>query len=103
MKTVLFAILISVAGTGLLVRAAAPEFTSVNDWLTLADGRPSLGNMHGDIAVSANGEVYVSVQDPQAGLQVYAPDGRLLRTVPGRAGRPARLHHQPPARRRVHQ
>lgn len=83
MKTVLFAILIAVAGTGLIVRAAAPEFTSVNDWLMLADGRPSLGNMHGDIAVSANGEVYVSVQDPQAGLQVYAPDGRFLRTVPG--------------------
>ncbi len=72
-----------IASTGLLVRAAAPEFTSVSDWLKLADGRPALGNMHGDIAVSSNGEVYVSVQDPQAGLQVYAPDGRFLRNVPG--------------------
>jgi len=38
--------------------------------------------MHGDVAVSSTGEVYVSVQDPQAGLQVYAPDGRFLRNVP---------------------
>jgi hypothetical protein len=38
--------------------------------------------MHGDISVSSRGDVYVSVQDPQAGLQVYAPDGRFLRNVP---------------------
>ena len=41
-----------------------------------------MGNQHGDVAVSSKGEVYVSVQDPQAGLQVYAPDGRFLRNVP---------------------
>ena len=67
----------------LIVHAATPEFKTVPDWLKLAEGRPSLGNMHGDIAVSSNGEVYVSVQDPQAGVQVYAPDGRFLRNVPG--------------------
>jgi hypothetical protein len=66
-----------------LVQAAAPEFKTIPDWLKLAEGRPALGNMHGDIAVSSKGEVYVSVQDPQAGLQVYAPDGRFLRNVPG--------------------
>ena len=38
--------------------------------------------MHGDVAVSSVGEVYVSVQDPAAGLQVYAPDGKFLRNVP---------------------
>ena len=41
-----------------------------------------MGNMHGDVAVSSNGEVYVSVMDPKAGLQVYAPDGKFLRNVP---------------------
>jgi hypothetical protein len=41
-----------------------------------------LGNQHGDVAVSSKGEVYVSVQDPQAGLQVYAPDGTFVRNVP---------------------
>jgi len=89
MKKVLLSTFVVIACAGLLVRAAAPEFTSANDWLKLADGRPSLGNMHGDIAVSANGEVYVSVQDPLAGLQVYAPDGTFLRNVPGA---PSDLH-----------
>jgi hypothetical protein len=63
--------------------AAADAYAPVADWLKLPEGRPQLGNMHGDIAVSSAGDVYVSVQDPQAGLQVYAPDGRFLRTVPG--------------------
>ena len=61
---------------------AAVEFKAVTDWLKLPDGRPQIGNMHGDIAVSSKGEVYVSVQDPQAGLQVYAADGKFLRNVP---------------------
>ncbi len=39
--------------------------------------------MHGDIAVSSKGEVYVSVQDPAARLQVYAPDGAFLRNLTG--------------------
>jgi hypothetical protein len=71
-----------ISGATLLVQAAAPELKTVPDWLKLADGRPALGNMHGDIAVSSKDEVYVSVQDPQAGVQVYAPDGRFLRNVP---------------------
>ena len=62
--------------------AAATDFTAVADWLKLPEGRPNLGNMHGDVAVSSTGEVYVSVQDPAAGLQVYAPDGKFLRNVP---------------------
>ena len=62
--------------------SAATEFTAVADWLKLPDGRPQIGNMHGDVAVSSRGEVYVSVEDPQAGLQVYGDDGRFLRTVP---------------------
>jgi DNA-binding beta-propeller fold protein YncE len=62
--------------------SAAIEFTPAADWLRLPDGRAQIGGMHGDIAVSSSGEVYVSVEDPQAGLQVYAPDGRFLRNVP---------------------
>jgi hypothetical protein len=69
--------------------AAAPAFKTVPDWLKLPEGRATLGNMHGDIAVSSKGEVYVSVQDPQAGVQVYAPDGRFLRNV---AGAPSDFH-----------
>jgi polar amino acid transport system substrate-binding protein len=78
MKKTLLAL---VACTTLVVHAAPPEFKTAPDWLKLPEGRPSLGNQHGDVAVSSRGEVYVSVQDPQAGLQVYAPDGRFLRNV----------------------
>jgi hypothetical protein len=77
-----FVILSFILGATLLLRAAPPEFKTVPDWLKLPEGRATLGNMHGDIAVSSKGEVYVSVQDPQAGLQVYAADGRFLRNVP---------------------
>jgi hypothetical protein len=79
---VIAAVLAMISGATLLVQAAAPEFKAVPDWLKLADGKSTLGNMHGDIAVSSKGEVYVSVQDPQAGVQVYGPDGRFLRNVP---------------------
>ena len=41
-----------------------------------------MGNMHGDIAVSSKGDVYVSTQDPKAGVQVYAADGKWLRNLP---------------------
>jgi hypothetical protein len=66
--------------------AAAVDFKVVPDWLRLPEGRPQLGNMHGDVAVSSRGDVYVSVQDPQAGLQVYSPDGKFLRNVPNAPG-----------------
>ena len=64
-------------------RVAAATYTVVPDWLKLPEGRPQLGNQHGDIAVSSAGEVFVSVQDPQAGLQVFSQDGAFLRNVPG--------------------
>jgi hypothetical protein len=66
----------------LIPSTAADEFTAVADWLKLPEGRQNLGNMHGDVAVSSAGEVYVSVQDATAGVQVYAPDGKFLRNVP---------------------
>ena len=68
----------------LLVTAqAANTYTAVGDWLKLPEGRQQLGNQHGDVAVSSTGDVYVSVQDPAAGLQVYSPDGKFLRNVTG--------------------
>jgi hypothetical protein len=38
--------------------------------------------MHGDVAVSSKGDVYLSVMDSKAGLQVYGNDGKFLRNVP---------------------
>ena len=66
----------------LLVPARAAEWKPAANWLKLPEGRPQLGNMHGDIAVSSKGDVYVSTQDPKAGVQVYAPDGKWLRNLP---------------------
>ena len=63
--------------------SAAGDYTVAGNWLKLPDGRAQLGNQHGDVAVSAAGDVYVSVQDPAAGLQVFAPDGKFLRNVNG--------------------
>src|SRR4026208_1031674 len=83
MKKIALALIVA---TSLLTPAvAATDFTAVADWLKLPDGRANLGNMHGDVAVSSAGQVYVSVQDPAAGLQVYAPDGKFVRNVPNAA------------------
>src|SRR6187549_4271980 len=81
MKKIALALL--VAASLLTPAVAATDFTAVADWLKLPAGRENLGNQHGDIAVSSAGEVYVSVQDPAAGLQVFSPDGTFLRNVPG--------------------
>lgn len=76
-----------------LVASAAPHETYVADadWLKLPEGRTQIGSMHGDVAVSRAGEVYVSVEGsvtqrfailgPNAGIQVYAPDGRYRRNI----------------------
>ena len=63
--------------------SAAGDYTVAANWLKLPEGRAQLGNQHGDVAVSSAGDVYVSVQDPAAGLQVFAPDGKFLRNVNG--------------------
>ena len=69
--------------------SAALEYKPVADWLKLPAGRPQMGPMHGDIAISSRGEVYVSVEPPRgttddtyAGVQVYSADGAYLRNVP---------------------
>jgi DNA-binding beta-propeller fold protein YncE len=67
----------------LVTVSAAGDYTVAANWLKLPEGRAQLGNQHGDVAVSSAGEVYVSVQDPSAGLQVFSPDGKFLRNVNG--------------------
>jgi hypothetical protein len=83
-----------IAGTAVATRHAPDP-----EWLKLPLDRMEIGSMHGDVAVSAAGEVYISVEGsvrqrfailgPSAGLQVYAPDGRFLRNV---SGAPPDLH-----------
>lgn len=56
----------------------------VADWLSLPDGMEQMGASHGDVAVSENGDVYVSLTGGlRAGIQVYGADGNYLRNVEG--------------------
>jgi len=71
-------------------KAQAPHFTMDSKFLTPPSGMATIGDSHGDIAVSPAGEIYVSVQGgDHPGIQVYSADGHYLRNVPDA---PADLH-----------
>lgn len=62
--------------------AASSEWTIGPDPLKLPEGMPELGNQHGDVAISSNGDIYVSLmQGLRSGVQVYSADGTYLRNV----------------------
>ena len=54
----------------------------VPNWLTPPPGKETIGNSHGEIGVDSAGNVYVSVQDKNAGIQVYGPDGKFIKSLP---------------------
>ncbi len=86
MKTTRLALIAPLALTALVAYAATLEYKGVADWMKLPQSRVKLGNQHGDVAVSSAGEVYVSIMDPKAGVQVFSADGQYLRNVPGAPG-----------------
>jgi hypothetical protein len=88
MRTIHLALAALAAGV-LCGRAEAQSYEPVADWLQVPAERATLGPMHGDIAVSKAGEVYVSIETPGMGVQVFAPDGRYLRSL---EQAPADLH-----------
>ena len=45
-------------------------------------GKAQIGNGHGEIAVDAAGNIYVSVIEKDAGIQVYGPDGKFIKALP---------------------
>jgi hypothetical protein len=69
------------AGVFLCAAAHAQTYEPVADWLKVPAGRETLGPMHGDVAVSRAGEVYVSVETAGTGVQVFSEDGRYLRSL----------------------
>ncbi|MEY4966475.1 MAG: hypothetical protein RL274_2058 [Pseudomonadota bacterium] len=78
------------AGAVMVAGAQAADFTMDAQFLTPPAGMATIGDSHGDIAVSPAGEVYVSVQGGNhPGIQVYSADGRYLRNVPNA---PSDLH-----------
>jgi hypothetical protein len=68
---------------------SAQRYVAVDDWVKLPQGRGNLGPMHGDVAVSRDGEIYLSIEVEGQGVQVFAPDGRYLRSL---EKAPADLH-----------
>ena len=82
MKSIVRTLLI-VLSLSSFATAAGPEFKALEGWLKPAAEMQTIGPAHGDVAVSANGEVYVSIlSGPRAGIQVFAADGKYLRNVP---------------------
>ena len=69
--------------------SAEDTWKSNPNWLVLPSGKEKLGNMHGDVATSSNGDLYLSVGDAKAGLQVYGDDGTWKRNLPNA---PSDLH-----------
>jgi len=65
-----------------LATAGTIQYERVPNWLKPPPGRQTIGNSHGEIAVDSAGNVYVSVQEKDAGIQVYAPDGTYLQSLP---------------------
>ena len=64
-------------------QAAEPAFSPVEGWLKPATEMETIGPAHGDVAVSAAGDVYVSIlSGPRAGIQVFGASGKYLRNVP---------------------
>ena len=69
--------------TALVGPGFAVEYKATKDFVRLPDVNKRATNQHGDVAVSSKGEIYVSTMDPNAGIQVFAADGKFLRNVPG--------------------
>jgi hypothetical protein len=82
-------------------QAGVPAYEVVAGWLKIPEWRKEtrgwdstneIGSMHGDVAVSSTGDVYVSVEGtarqrfasngPGPGLQVYDANGKFVRNVP---------------------
>jgi hypothetical protein len=51
------------------------------DFIKPQSGRQTIGNSHGEIACDSAGNFYVSVQEKDAGLQVYSPIGEYVKTL----------------------
>jgi hypothetical protein len=79
-------ILSSIAMIGSVTAQVSYEL--VPDFITPPPGRETIGDGHGEIAVDSSGNIYVSVQEANSGIQVYGKDGKYIKTLP----LPASLH-----------
>jgi hypothetical protein len=80
--TLFLALLVALGWT--FPASAAPSFTMDTKFFTPPPGMATIGDSHGDIALTPKGEVYVSVQGGEyPGIQVYSAQGKYLRNIPG--------------------
>ena len=77
MKPTLLALLLSA-----VTASAEVNFELSPNWLTPPPGKETIGNGHGEIAVDSAGNVYVSVQEKDAGIQIYGKDGKFIKSLP---------------------
>jgi hypothetical protein len=92
MRLTSLAFCVAVLVTDSVTLAASVNYQADPDWLKLPEGRTEIGSMHGDVGLSAAGEVYISVEGtvkqrfailgPNPGIQVYSMEGKYLRNVP---------------------
>ncbi len=61
---------------------AEVQYEFVPDFIQPPPGKETIGNGHGEIAVDSSGLIYVSVQEANAGIQVYSSDGKFLKALP---------------------
>lgn len=73
--------------SGSILRAEV-AFEFAPDFLQPPPGKETIGNGHGEIQVDSTGKIYVSVQEANAGVQVYGKDGQFIKALP----LPASLH-----------
>lgn len=64
-----------------LSQAAEVKYDFVPNFLGTPPGKEQIGNGHGEIAVDSTGLIYVSVQEKDAGIQVYGKDGKFIKAL----------------------
>ena len=62
--------------------AAEVAYEFVPNFIQPPPGKETIGNGHGEIAVDSSGKIYVSVQEANAGIQVYGTDGKFIKALP---------------------
>jgi hypothetical protein len=75
-------ILALLAVTALSASAAEVKYDFAPNFLGTPPGKKTIGNGHGEIAVDSAGLIYVSVQEKDAGIQIYGQAGKYLKTLP---------------------
>jgi hypothetical protein len=62
--------------------SAEVAYDFVPNFIQPPPGKETIGNGHGEIACDSAGNFYVSVQDKDAGIQVYGADGKFIKALP---------------------